>query len=130
MVSVCAELPFANLANDDLVDFFSLEPNIDVDSHMNIIFNPSEAYEKFTNTFDPDQNIRYFSKAKCEYFHMCDLVDEIDFKKGLSLMSYNIRSMSKNFESFENEFDLSQFEIVGLCEAQLNHEMQSLYRLP
>ena len=63
----------------------------------------------------------------CEYI----LPNQLVPFKGISIMSFNIRSMKSNFVNFEAELlDFKKiFDIMGFCETHLTDSIEALYKI-
>ena len=75
-----------------------------------------------------DSNEYESNSIPCTY----KLPNQVDVRTDkLSVMSFNIRSMKKNFDNFKAELldSIVGFDILGLCETRLTDATEKLYKL-
>ena len=83
----------------------------------------------YENTEHVENNEFEFQTIHCAY----RLPQGVDTdRNGISVMSFNIRSMNANFDNFKSEilhFDKS-LDIMGFCETRITDVTEQLYKLP
>ena len=95
----------------------------------NLIFNPNSTFENYTNSYDPDFNTLCIIPPRSEYHDLLDLNNNAQLSTNFTIVSHNIRSVSKNLESFWGDFHGLVFDLIGFTETRLSDSIESLYRL-
>ena len=95
--------------------------------------NPLEHSDPDTNYFNNNNHINNNDVCnQCKYY-FSDTLNETTFTNDiLSICSFNINSMSKNFLSFNELFlddSKAKFDIIGICESKLSKDIENLFTL-
>ena len=121
-------LPFIFLDNDEffmlLLDIFSKPTYLNIDNIKNVYiklkgkdffkteYDNDNKQDKYFDNIDPDLN--YFDNDICDY--IVD-TDDINFQPSneLTMMTFNIRSIKKNFNNFEQLLSRFKSKIHIIC---------------
>ena len=125
------QFPFFNVDNDSLLEILNdTQSKFPLNVIDNLLYNP------FKERMDLNTVDRYiandFKELDCKYYFTDTVNNKVDLSKGLKLLSYNISSIPRHFEAFQDqclEMIEEKFDVIGLCETRLHDSISSLYSL-
>ena len=127
--------PFQNKDLSNILPNNDTNTKYDFDSLLKLNFNSlrTERVDIVAND-DPEdymESVTHFSIPDSNYVFDNDVNREI-LSKYLTIMNWNVRSVSKNFKNFQTmfcpEID-NRCDIIGLCETRLSEPISHLYDL-
>ena len=119
--------PLYSLEGEDLLLIFS-DVNPGDNFHFNFIyFDQNAVYDRY-DTLRNDLNLTS-TIIQCDYFYFDELYSNCASDSSLKLLSYNIRSISENLNSFINDSISLKFDIMSYFETRLTDGIAPLYRI-
>lgn len=135
--------PFNHFENDDdfllAIKELTFDPNHDFNTNYlnDLVFHPFTFNKHLLTDKDLDPDLQFFNTQQNLISNQNYLIaDEFNDKyhkktETFSLIHYNIRSLSKNFDKMSNHLDLLQheFSIIGISETWLKNNDSDFYNL-
>ena len=129
-------LPFHNIDDEELLNIYS--NSIGDISYEQMYLNPYEVYDKFIGEANPDMHIDseiLYNRLMCDYYdvqNIDNMFATLNTTQNFTIMVHNIRSIAKNLEEFQIDFNVSKngIDILAFCETRMSDDVECLYNIP
>lgn len=129
MYPLGCELPFFYINNAELRNEIGNE-RMSYSVYSKMYFSPNEISDSFTDMYDPALNC--LCNNECLYYDIEQINNISSHCNSLvSTLFLNIRSIPKNFEEFDNDFNISlmKYDMLLFAETRLMDDLNDLYRI-
>ena len=128
-------LLFGNLTDSELLSFIN---ELDISAFLqysHLVFHPFISSNGLHEIYNPDSQIyTYNDNFRCDYFDL----DNEDLEKissstpsnsGLTIASLDIRSVSKQIETFQMNINKLKYDILVLSETRISSDIEMLHHV-